>query len=182
MNNTYNAQDKVNPYGATNPTSSKSVNLVSKLDSLPLRPQTLSMLLRRGFTTTHEIESSKKQGGISNLASELGCSLQEAVSITREIESVKKSLSSSSYTSPSPSSPSSSKLPSKSGSGGITAAALLQSIRSGRSAIITFCQSLDKLLGGGIQLSELTEIVGYVNCKLAARFLFFFFYAYCRLE
>lgn len=72
-----------------------------KLGNLPLRPSTLSTFISRGFTTTAEIDAAKRSspslgrryggtdgngvrsdgGGISNLASELGCSLPETFAL-----------------------------------------------------------------------------------------------------
>eukprot|EP00957_Ditylum_brightwellii_P069611 5287691-Ditylum_brightwellii.AAC.1 len=63
-----------------------------KLSNLPLRPSTLSLLLRRGFTTTMDIEQSKQDGGISNFAAEVNFSIKDAFRIVREVEECQRRL------------------------------------------------------------------------------------------
>jgi hypothetical protein len=65
-----------------------------KLSHLPLRPSTLSVLTRRGFNSTEDVQSSKSSqgGGISNFASELEIPLADAVGISREVESAIRSM------------------------------------------------------------------------------------------
>mmetsp|Transcript_11824 Transcript_11824/g.17349 ORF Transcript_11824/g.17349 Transcript_11824/m.17349 type:complete len:352 (+) Transcript_11824:187-1242(+) len=106
------------------------------LAQLPLRPSTLLIFQKRGFSTVKEVEEAKANGGISNLSEELGLSLAQTAVLVREI----KSASASTETQ------------------GSTALSLLQS-RKQRS-IITFSKSVDNMLGGGISLGELTEVCG----------------------
>ena len=64
-----------------------------KLSILPLRPSTLAILLREGFTSTNDVYSSSKpgSGGIKNFAVELNIkSLPEAMRILREVENASK--------------------------------------------------------------------------------------------
>ena len=160
----------------------------SKIINLPLRPKSIEILLRRGFVTVSEIESSKSNGGISNFAAELGCSLPEASSISREIEIAVSSLTSKNSNCYMESTENSTKngdsilnpyanlkkirdgtitvnstnSNGKKGiSAGLTAAKILmqQRIRVNR-PIVTFCKSIDNLLGGGFATSEVTEVVG----------------------
>ena len=56
------------------------------LSNLPLRPSTLDVLLQRGFNTTSEVAKSRRDGGLANLAAELGCSLRQATDYVREIQ------------------------------------------------------------------------------------------------
>eukprot|EP00985_Skeletonema_marinoi_P006661 scaffold2892_cov85-Skeletonema_marinoi.AAC.1 len=67
---------------AINITQTQQKLLSIPLLSLPLRPSTLTALLRRGFATTGDIminntntmKTGNDDGGIENLAEELGCS------------------------------------------------------------------------------------------------------------
>lgn len=111
-----------------------------RLSHLRLRPSTLSTLERRGFVSTGELEESKRNGGMSNLAAELGCSLTEAASLMREVEGA---ISSSTQRA------------------SVTAFSLLASQKnSTQRSIVTFSKSLDKLLGGGLAKGEVTEVCG----------------------
>jgi len=56
------------------------------LSHLPLRPSTLQLFQQRGFTSTAEVTKSRKDGGLANLAAELGCSLREATDYVRELQ------------------------------------------------------------------------------------------------
>ena len=56
------------------------------LSNLPLRPSTLEVFQQRGFQTTSEVAKSRKDGGLANLAAELGCSLRQATDYVREIQ------------------------------------------------------------------------------------------------
>lgn len=111
-----------------------------KLSHLPLRPSTLSMLERRGFVSTGELEASKRNGGMSNLAAELGCSLSEAASLMREVEGAVSSCHPKRQS--------------------VTALSLISKLKASQRTIVTFSKSVDKLLGGGLARSEVTEIVG----------------------
>lgn len=158
-----------------------------KITNLPLRPESTAILLRRGFVKASEIESSKSKGGVSNLAAELGCSLPEAASISHEVERAilcsKRSMLSNlrllepeiPFTPPTlipnfpdseeeehrpPSPPEDSRVLLHNGFG-ISASQLLQEQKSRSTRpIVTFSKSMDKLLGGGLSIGELTEIVG----------------------
>ena len=70
------------------------------LQSLPLRPTTLSMLLRNGFATYDDVVASRGcgdrsgatgGGSLANLAAELGCvGLAEAGAVWREVREARK--------------------------------------------------------------------------------------------
>lgn len=150
-------------------------SLSLKLRHLPLRPSTLAAFEKRGFVTTLEIVASKRSGGITNLAAELGCTLSEAASLVREVElataSVRPNGSSHYLDSSSSTKPASSPtdlpttaplVPPLPKTTSVTAASLLTQSRksSFQRNIVTFCRSIDTLLGGGMNLSEVTEIVG----------------------
>ncbi|KAI2493435.1 RAD51-like protein [Fragilaria crotonensis] len=107
------------------------------LSHLPLRPSSLALLQQRGFTTLKEIEESKANGGLSNLAQELQITLVEAAALVRELQTA-------SSTTAAPAT--------------ATALSILQS-QSTRS-IVTFSKSLDEMLGGGVSIGEVTEICG----------------------
>lgn len=167
--------------------------------SLPLRPSTLTALLRRGFATTGDILISLEQsamdsseqhdpadknnnntnavatgnnGGIDNLAEELGCSAGQSAEYVHEINDALNSVGLPPVTTnvggtgtttenSNPTTCRSNNIPA-------TAASLLRSkhnhIQSNSSSsarqIVSFSQPLDVLLGGGFALSELTEIAG----------------------
>ncbi len=158
------------------------------LTELLLRPSTLRRFTKRGFESTDEIEESRANGGINLLASELDVSLQEAAGLIREVQGClgsyqqskakskdgnDKSLDKENFTSldryntkdanqhPQPTQ--------NCDDGIVTAYDLLQ--MNGRSRedgkkhhrrkhIVTFCRSIDDLIGGGIALGEVTEIAG----------------------
>lgn len=84
-----------------------------------------------------EIEESKADGGLSNLAQELQLSLSEAAALVREVQTAMATTAAPVTT---------------------TALSLLQS-QSTRS-IITFSNAVDDMLGGGISFGEVTEICG----------------------
>ena len=125
------------------------------LQSLPLRPSTLTALLRSGICTTGDIGSI---GSIATLAEDLGCSTAQAVEYMGEINEILES----------------SGMPQVlgndtrcAGPAPATAASLLRSKLTNQSGtakqnrqIVSFSQSLDVLLGGGVALAELTEICG----------------------
>ena len=56
------------------------------LSNLPLRPSTLELFQQRGFASTSEVAKSRKDGGLANLAAELGCSLRQATDYVRELQ------------------------------------------------------------------------------------------------
>ena len=109
------------------------------LQELPLRPSTLSLLQQRGFHTTTELDDSHQHGGISNLAAELDVSFDQAHGLMKEVKDCI-----------------SQPLPSI-----LTANDLWQSSKSSSSKkIVTFSQAIDQLLGGGVDLGQVTEIAG----------------------
>jgi RAD51-like protein 2 len=114
-----------------------------KLSHLPLRPSTLSTLERRGFVSTGELNASKRNGGMSNLAAELGCSLAEAASLMREVDSAVSSV-----------------CPTAQHKQSATALSLISKLKSTNRTIVSFSKSVDSMLGGGIAKGEVTEIVG----------------------
>ena len=128
--------------------SSKSTFILQNLNQLPLRPSSLATLLRRGFETTQDVESSASES-IANFASELGVTLAEASSIRNEVLSLIA--------------PETSEDQSRidSSSRAETVASLMEKGVGNRNlSIVSFCQGIDKMLGGGFALSEVTEIVG----------------------
>ncbi|KAL7469969.1 hypothetical protein ACHAXS_010217 [Conticribra weissflogii] len=165
-------------------------NISIPLLSLPLRPSTLTALLRSGFATTGDVAQSLRavmnskgknderviSDGNQNrnndsinhdhFAMEIGCSSSQAADYACEIDSALKtvglptiSLTTEETHDDSPSPPSS-LFPA-------TAAYLLSSKNTQNNPhataarqIVSFSRPLDTLLGGGIALSELTEIVG----------------------
>jgi RAD51-like protein 2 len=114
-----------------------------KLSHLPLRPSTLSTLERRGFVSTGELNASKRNGGMSNLAAELGCSLAEAASLMREVDSAVSSV-----------------CPTAQHKQSATALSLISKLKTTNRTIVSFSKSVDSMLGGGIAKGEVTEIVG----------------------
>lgn len=114
-----------------------------KLSHLPLRPSTLSTLEQRGFVSTGELEESKRNGGMSNLAAEAGCSLAEAASLMREVESAIASVR-----------------PTAQHKQSATALSLISKVKAANRTIVTFSRSVDNMLGGGLAKSEVTEIAG----------------------
>lgn len=158
------------------------------LQSLPLRPTTLSMLLRNGFATYDDVVASRGcgdrsgatgGGSLANLAAELGCvGLAEAGAVWREVREAAVATvdgSGGCLGSTNTEDPRQSRLHGV--SNGVTAASLLRgaaagvrslssSAAAGRTPlqsqrhIVTFCRSIDSLLGGGIALSELSELYG----------------------
>lgn len=111
------------------------------LTHLPLRPSSLATLLRRGFETSEDVESSATES-IANFASELGVTLAEASHIRNEVLSL---------IIPNTAAESQSE----------TVASLMEKGVGNRNlTIVSFCQGIDKMLGGGFALSEVTEIVG----------------------
>jgi len=143
-----------------------STNIV--LRNLPLRPSTLSILTRHGFTILRDVESSKRgdSGGIANFATELGLGsdsvhIQEAAAIVREIESAVQLVTTSNidrHSSNSVSNHKSNEIARPSTTR--TAADILSSHLEFKRPIVSFCQSIDSLLGGGFAVSEVTELVG----------------------
>jgi hypothetical protein len=57
-----------------------------KLSDLRLRSSTLQLLQQRGFATAYEVERSRNEGGLSNLAAELGCTLSQTSDLWRELQ------------------------------------------------------------------------------------------------
>ena len=110
------------------------------LQELPLRPSTLSLLQQRGFHTTHELDDSHQHGGISNLAAELDVPLTQAHNLMEEVLGCVAQ-----------------PLPEI-----LTANDLWQQQQQHRGGkkIVTFSQSIDKMLGGGIDIGQVTEIAG----------------------
>lgn len=117
-----------------------------KLAHLPLRPSTLATLEKRGFVSTGELEESKSNGGMSNLAAELGCSPAEAASLMREVKSAIASVS-----------------PQEDGEDNkhsATALSLISKLKTTHKTIVTFSRAVDSMLGGGLAKGEVTEIAG----------------------
>jgi RAD51-like protein 2 len=109
------------------------------LSELPLRPSTLSLLTRRGFVSTKELEESRKSG-MATLAAELGnVPLQEAANLLREVQGCLSQQEEEEI---------------------LTAHDLINQNVHHRNHIVTFAKQVDQLLGGGIALGQLTEIAG----------------------
>ena len=100
---------------------------------LPLRPSTLSTLTKRGFVTIAELEESKLHGGMANLAAELDITLEEAASLLREVQGCIENDGD------------------ENDNLILTASDILNSQQksngSSNRPIVTFCRSLDTLLG-----------------------------------
>jgi RAD51-like protein 2 len=152
---------------------------MTKLSSLPLRPSTLSVLNRRGFSYFADVETSKSAqlgGSLSNFATELEIPLAQAANIAREVDAVLQSYSPRLG----PLSPTFASKPIDSQSSNntnvakdsnqvhvdtrtskLTAASLLSSSQSStHRPIISFVQAIDAMLGGGFNPHEVTEVVG----------------------
>lgn len=153
------------------------------LQSLPLRPSALGILLRAGFRTADDVRSSSRSG-LGNFAAECTVGLSEAGRLRREVEEAAAAAGStgSSGADATAAAGQVRPRPRPGSSRRITAAALLtdphaasgtssdaSSGRKGSSSpsgqnnirhIVTFCRSIDALLGGGVALSELTELSG----------------------
>ena len=112
------------------------------LNQLPLRPSTIEVMEQHGFATTRDIDESKGNGGMSNLAAELECSLIDAAAYCREIEKAVGYVSSSNATQES------------------TAHSILLSRKASLRYVLTACKSIDDMFNGGIMRSEVTEVVG----------------------
>lgn len=131
--------------------------------NLPLRPSTLSHLIRCGFSSTGDVERAltmssaadgseqtdagneqKGRASYEHLAQELSCSPSKAAEYVQELDEALNSVGLSKA-----SASSVSNLP--------TAASLLTNTTR---QIVSFCLPLDKLLGGGVSLAEVTEIAG----------------------
>lgn len=109
------------------------------LRHLPIRPSTLELFQKRGFTTSKDVEQAKATG-MASLAAELHLSLTETARLYREVQSCLQRKENDS----------------KTASTTLIDMSAATSIRN----IITFCKEADVLLGGGIALGELTEVAG----------------------
>jgi RAD51-like protein 2 len=137
------------------------------LHHLPLRPSSLEILKTAGYVTTaNELLAAQEQCSISTLAAELQVSSSTALSIVREVAEALLLHDGG--------------VGSNNNSGGSsrTAKSILDERRLSRLVvvgqdhdrraarrphhdhIITFCRALDQILGGGIPLGQLTELVG----------------------
>ena len=114
-----------------------------KLSHLPLRPSTLSTFERRGFVSTGELNDSKRNGGMSISPPNSGCSLGEAASLMREVDSAVSSV-----------------CPTAQHKQSATALSLISKLKTTNRTIVSFSKSVDSMLGGGIAKGEVTEIVG----------------------
>ena len=117
------------------------------LSLLPLRPSSISTLTKRGFLTVAELEESKQHGGMANLAAELDISLEQAASLLREVQGCMENNDDGDVND----------------NLILTASDILNSQQGSSNnacSIVTFCRSLDTLLGGGIPLQQVTELAG----------------------
>ena len=156
------------------------------LTLLPLRPSTRSKLTQRGYVTTADLEDVRQRGGIATIAAELDVTLTEAANLLREVQGclqlrhnatiqrIHGTSSSSSSSSSTPTSHPDSTTTSLPLTTSLqkeysipTACDLLLQLHEYRSQpgqqcrhIVTFCRSIDQLLGGGISLGQVTEIAG----------------------
>lgn len=157
----------------TSPGTRQCKTCTISLSLLPLRQATLQQFTKRGFQTTDDIEESRLQGGMANLAAEMDVSLQEAAGMVREVQLC---LSECRYVIDDDKTEGGVHLLGQAesdvvhSSGIMTAHDLIllydqkhQRRRSGSAGnqfIVTFCRSIDGLLGGGIALGQVTEIAG----------------------
>jgi RAD51-like protein 2 len=132
------------------------------LHHLPLRPSSLEILKTAGYVTTaNELLAAQEKCSISTLAAELQVSSSTALSIVREVTEALLLHSGVGNK--------------NSGGGSRTAQSILDERKFGRLVgdhkdhrrarphhdhIITFCRALDQILGGGIPLGQVTELVG----------------------
>jgi len=138
------------------------------LSHLPLRPSTLKLLMSRGFMTVREVETAK-QSSLTNLAAELGgIDIQQAAAVYREI--VQECILSLTNSSAVCDDDASILSYSTNLSATKTALELVSSVDTScpssvpaMESIITFCHAVDRLLGGGVAVGELTEISGTPN-------------------
>eukprot|EP00984_Skeletonema_dohrnii_P005921 scaffold2103_cov99-Skeletonema_dohrnii-CCMP3373.AAC.5 len=171
---------------AINITQTQQKLLSIPLLSLPLRPSTLTALLRRGFATTGDIminntntmKTGNDDGGIENLAEELGCSVSQSADYVHEINDALYSIGLPPVTANATNvgrtdgtTQNNNAILRSTNNIPATAASLLRSklnshmqhnsnSSSTARQIVSFSQPLDMLLGGGFALSELTEIAG----------------------
>jgi RAD51-like protein 2 len=154
---------------SSNNNNMTSINYKRPLEDLPLRPSTLTLFQKRGFTTAMEVQAASlpSGGGMGNLAQELDVEIQEAASLWREVQGCCSSTASaSSGSNDRPTSSGSTSSGSTSNTHSASALLLQQKEeqqKKGRpsvSAIITFSRHVDELLQGGLALGELTEIAG----------------------
>ncbi|CAJ1901569.1 unnamed protein product [Cylindrotheca closterium] len=134
------------------------------LAELPLRPSTLSLLKKRGFVTTAELEDARVNQGMATLAAELDLSLQDTANLLVEIQGCLRingdedsgnNNNNNQAATANTSIDTSVAIPPIS-----NARFLLETSENDRNHIVTFCQDIDQLLGGGIALGQLTEIAG----------------------
>jgi len=117
-------------------TAPTMIPVTMKLTHLPLKPSTLSNLTRKGLTSTDDVYSSyyntlqKEQESLAKKQHE---------SIPKEVHSIQNSISSFQS---------------------ITAKSLLEMNFNNQQPIVSFVKAIDVLLGGGIQLQEVTELIG----------------------
>jgi RecA/RadA recombinase len=126
---------------------------------LPLRPSSLETLQKAGYVGTAELIMAKEKGGIATLAAELQVSSHVALSIYHEvIEALNRNNNGNNDNNGH----------NKNSNMMMTAKSILdqrqphsghQHTRS-NGHILTFCRDLDQILGGGIPLGQVSEIVG----------------------
>jgi RAD51-like protein 2 len=123
-----------------------SILLPIKLSNLPLKPCTAALLQRRGFITTKDVSDAGK-GGMKNLAEELGVNLPEALEVSKEVEALYHSVLGIEDVGKIEAVPS------------VSAAEILRNHRNDR-PVVTFCEQIDTMLGGGVAIGEITECSG----------------------
>ena len=132
-----------------------------RLKHLPLRQSTLTTFQQNGFVTVGELEISIDHGGMEQLAAVLNVSVSDADDLFQQVQSC--------LVIPTGTCSSSSGTQDDSSKGfdvfgGITAQELLAQSNDPNSkqkkSIVTFCESIDVMLGGGIELGQVTEIAG----------------------
>jgi RecA/RadA recombinase len=141
------------------------------LHLLPLRLTTFQLFTKRGFQTTDDIDESRMQGGMANLAVELDVSIQVAAGLVREVQfCLSKSRDVVNVEGGLNLEVGNGENAVIHSAGIMTASDLIllydqkyQRHRSdglGNQFIVSFCRSIDGLLGGGIALGQVTEIAG----------------------
>jgi RAD51-like protein 2 len=129
------------------------------LSHLPLRPSSLELLQRAGYVATTEFITAKERGGIATLAAELQVSSHMALSIFHEVLEALNRNGNNGNNQNNGNSNSSNMM---------TAKSILDQRQQQQSGphissnghILTFCRELDQILGGGIPLGQVSEIVG----------------------
>jgi RAD51-like protein 2 len=127
------------------------------LQALPLRPSTLKVFHQRGFYTTQELDESRRH--MANLAAELNLPLKQVAVLLKEVDRCLEI-----EVTPLPTANQLLLSAATAGPHGITCTSHdgrhHHRSSSSNSNIVTFSRHIDRLLGGGIAVGQVTEIAG----------------------